>query len=694
MASESFLLADLRQTALAAGLFPLVLLAPGWVLGWALNLLDFRERSTAGRGALAVCFSVGAAPVVTDLVSRAFGLGALLPLYALLTVCFLLLQVAAIRRGRTAGPRPSRIVLCAVAVWVAVAALSLCDLQIGRTLYVSVTAIDYVKHVGVTDAIVRTGAPPTNPFYGPGHPIPLYYYYYWHLLCATVEVLSRGAVGARGAAFGGTIWGGLCFLSMLAVAVWFGRAQPPRRPMQRYGLALLLLGVTGLDLLAVAPANLLSVLWHAVPVYESGESWNEQVTAWSAMLLWVPQHIAATVAWVSAMTVCRRVLDRGGRREWAAAAYLALAAASAIGLSVWVSLAFGVCVTLWLLAVWLRPGGRLPLAPIAGLAAAGLLVGPFALWLAHAKLLPGSGIAPDIRRFLPLEEMCDIGGVEGPARAVVSMLALPVNYAMEFGFFGAVGVLYLRRRFGRWRDASPDAWWELLCLLGSLAVGTFLRSTIRCNDLGWRGLIPAQLTLLLWAAEYGPELLRRPAEGDPPAPRARRRERAVLLTMLVLGAAFSALEPVNLRLHHVLRERYPLPPVELPGEATYEARTVYERLRREAPVDAVVQHNPQPQVYRPDFWPALYGGRQMAASGGLHGSIFGIPESYYRPVEDELSAVFRTESWSAAAGAARKHGIDYLVVQDTDPSWKLPRGWVRTRQPDIETDRFRVFRVE
>jgi hypothetical protein len=706
--SDSFLLEDLRQTALAFGLFPIVLLVPGWVLGWSLDLLGFRSRGTAGRCVLAVCFSVGAAPIVTDLAARGFGLRAVPLLYGGLAVAFVAMRAIGSRRERSPGPRPSLTVLLCTTAWVLLAAASLCDLQIGHTLYVSVTATDYVKHIGVTDAIVRTGVPPANPYFMDGAPQTIYYYYYWHLLCAAVETLGRGALGPRGAAFGGTIWAGLSFLCLLAMLVWFGRETPLRRPMWRLGLLLLLLGVTGLDLLAVAPANVLCFLWRAVPVYEAGESWNEQVTAWTGTLLWVPQHVAALVAWVSAATVLRRSLG-GGRREWSAAAYLALAAASGIGLSVWVSLTVGLCLAVWLLVAWARRQTRFPLAAVVGLAGALALVAPFALALARVKQIPGPGIALDVRRFLPLEEMCDIGGVDGPARAIVSLLALPLNYALELGFFGAVGVLYLRRRFGPLREANADALWELTCLVLSLLVATFLRSTIRCNDLGWRGFLPAQLTLLLWAAEYAPDLLRIPQTGlrrgriggtaperggTLTGPPAHPPERRLLLTLLILGAAFTVLELASLRFHHLLRERRPMPPVEFPGARTYDARVIYGGIRDKLPLGAVVQHNPQPQTYRPDYYPGLYGGRQMVASGGLHGPIFGIPQETYQPIEDEVAVIFRTGSWGEVGRIALKRGIDYVVVQDTDPCWRIEQGWVWQQTPVLRDEHFRVYRVE
>jgi len=44
LTAAQFMLQDLALSAIALLLFPLFLLAPGYVLGWGANLLDFRQR--------------------------------------------------------------------------------------------------------------------------------------------------------------------------------------------------------------------------------------------------------------------------------------------------------------------------------------------------------------------------------------------------------------------------------------------------------------------------------------------------------------------------------------------------------------------------------------------------------------------------------------------------------------------------
>ena len=84
---------------------------------------------------------------------------------------------------------------------------------------------------------------------------------------------------------------------------------------------------------------------------------------------------------------------------------------------------------------------------------------------------------------------------------VANAILLPLNYALELGFFLAVGTLRLRQ-FVRAKvkaNANELAAWTLVAT--SFLVGTFLRSsTIWNNDLGWRCFLPAQMVLLLWGA--------------------------------------------------------------------------------------------------------------------------------------------------------------------------------------------------
>lgn len=59
-----------------------------------------------------------------------------------------------------------------VIIWIAVAILSLVDIQSNQQLFMSVTAWDHSARVNWTESILRTGIPPANPLYYYGHSAP------------------------------------------------------------------------------------------------------------------------------------------------------------------------------------------------------------------------------------------------------------------------------------------------------------------------------------------------------------------------------------------------------------------------------------------------------------------------------------------------------------------------------------------
>ena len=91
-------------------------------------------------------------------------------------------------------------------------------------------------------------------------------------------------------------------------------------------------------------------------------------------------------------------------------------------------------------------------------------------------------------------------GMPGWLRLIlVNGSLLPLNYALEFGFFFFVaGVKWRQYRVGDEPLSRQDAAC-LTMLVTSTLICTFLRSSvIGNNDLGWRGFLPAQFVLLLW----------------------------------------------------------------------------------------------------------------------------------------------------------------------------------------------------
>ena len=94
----------------------------------------------------------------------------------------------------------------------------LVDIQIGTKLYFANVSYDYTTRIAVINAISRTGVPPINPSYFPGHPEKLtYLYYYWYILPSIIDLIGGRFVNSRQAMTAGTIWGGICLMAIIAL---------------------------------------------------------------------------------------------------------------------------------------------------------------------------------------------------------------------------------------------------------------------------------------------------------------------------------------------------------------------------------------------------------------------------------------------------------------------------------------------
>ena len=273
------------KTLAAVALFPLVLVAPGYAVGFLLNLFGFRGFSMAWRMAASVVLSISISPLIVYLGLRCGSVAFVWAAFALLWVV-----VGARFRGSFAIPRA---VYWAGAVWLAIAVLSLVDLQFGGRVYYSSVAFDHSVRVAVTDAITRTGMPAETPFNRLSGPTVLRYHVFWFALCSFAQRLGGGWLNARHALNASVFWAGLSLLCL--VCLWlriFGRVSPGalrRRSLIGIGL----LAVTGLDLLPVALEYLQR---DALPGGDM-EWWTlDQVTSWADALLWVPHHVAGLVA--------------------------------------------------------------------------------------------------------------------------------------------------------------------------------------------------------------------------------------------------------------------------------------------------------------------------------------------------------------------------------------------------------------
>ena len=215
--SHSFTVSDIAATFVAFILLSLFVAIPGCVVGALLNVLAFNRRTLPAKIAISVSLSIAVAPIVTYLWWLSVPSMPWLPC----AVCWIALPVILARRRHERGPergplsKQRRILIAILAGWVVLGTLCLIDIQLGHRLYVPITSYDYMARTAFTAAIARSGVPPTNPYFYPGHGYILRYHYFWYMLCGLAARFGGPVVTARicGNCVG-TLWSGIGLMAI------------------------------------------------------------------------------------------------------------------------------------------------------------------------------------------------------------------------------------------------------------------------------------------------------------------------------------------------------------------------------------------------------------------------------------------------------------------------------------------------
>ena len=687
---QNFTIVDTLGTLKACIALAPLMFAPGYVIGWALDLFELRRRRPALRFILAIPLTIAICPMLSYLLTRFLEPGLWAFYIGATAACVLLL--AKDRRRPNLAP-VSRYVWMAqslMAMW-AVAALGLLvDLQIGNKLYPPIAAYDHSTRVAIMAAIARH-MPPNNPFFL--HPaVRLRYHYLWMLLCSLPLKVSH--LQPRHLTYASVIWCGLGLMCMIALGLKF--FLHAANGIERKSLiGVILLCVTGLDIVPILYIGIAARSW-----LPDMEWWNEtQITSWAASVLWVPHHVAALIAGMVAFLLLRHEADASRKRVAVPVIVAGLAFASAAGLSVYVTFTFVVAVVLWLLASVVRKNWREVAIFLAAGAVALVWASPYLSNLSG----PGGGTAFaefSLRPFssgIALLQKLGISLQTRIALTAATAMFLPINYALELGFFLAVGVLRLRQLFRGTVEASTNelAGWTLV--MASFLIGTFLRSnTTSTNDLGWRCFLPAQLILLLWGTMIVHEWY---FGGGAPQPAPHPWARIVLATLLILGALGTTYQMLMLRVFPVLYDRGDITGLSWVvqdrqfGKRTYAVRSAYEALDKQMPASAVLQNNPLTENPIPHI---LYSGHGSAAATPPRdppcGTAFGGDPRLCALRIPRLAALFEQSDGSSLDATCREYGIDAVVVEDSDRTWQDPSSWIWSRRPIVSNDYVRAFR--
>lgn len=685
---QNFTVADTLGTLAACLALLPFMIAPGYVAGWTLNLFEFRQHRQILRLIVSAPLSIAICPMLSYLLARFFQPGLWAFYIGVILACVLLLAKAARQsRQRSSSPRSSSrnlsIAFALLALWAVLAFASLVDLQLGDRLYPSIVAYDHSVRTAMTVALARH-IPPANPFFANAD-APLRYHYLWLLFCSLP--MRVFPLAARHIVNAGIIWCGLALMCTVALGLRF-LENAHSRIERKVLLGITLLCVTGLDIVPTLYIGLVQHLW-----LSDMEWWNEtQITSWVGSVLWVPHNIAALIACFVGFSLLRHQAD--AHRRWITAPVLVagMAFASAVGMSIYVTLTFVVAVGLWLLALLARKNW-LELAMFVASGGVALLWALSFLFSLRGPATGGAFAEFALRPFSLGTYFLQRLGVHFTTPFVVTVanaIFLPINYALELGFFLAVALVRLWRlkRSEVAPSANELASWTLIA--SSFLVGTFLRSsTIGSNDLGWRCFLPAQLILLLWGATLVDECWFQPQAAS------RQGIRGLLAALLLLGAMATTYQVFMLRMDPILVDRGSITGPSWVvanrqfGKRAFALRSVYETLDAHLPASAVLQANPATDDL---ILHMLYSGRDSAAGDGDCGTDFGGDEDLCSDRLERLDALFKLPDGNDLDATCRDYGIDAFVVEDADPVWREPNSWVWSKRPSLANAYVRAFR--
>jgi hypothetical protein len=695
------MLADIGGTLAAALAFSLIFLPPGFLAGWASNIFDFRSRLAAEQWLMSLALSAAISPILAVLSGRFLSGAGTSALFLMLACGSCGIGWKQYRAGYYRFSQPSRATwaaLAGVVVWSAVAIASTADWQLPNGLYQTTAAFDHSVRIPFVEAVSRTGVPPLNPFYGIGKAPALRYYYYWYVVCAVP--MSLFGISARNCFAASVIWSGFLLASLIPVYLkhFFNETVGLRR---KSVIGISLLTVTGLDLI---PNLILLRLTHLVQA--DLEWWNpNQITSWIDSLVWVPHHVAALSAGMVGLLMLVTLSEESpiGSRVWASV-LAGLAFASTAGLSIYVAFTLLVFAAIWVVILLCEKR----ITDFVTFAAAGgisLLVSmPYLLDL-RAPSAPGQQVAGQqvaaqqfvslaIREWPLILPLLHHWGIENRVLLDVSRIAaILFLYLIELGFFFCVAVSRFKSELSGDRALSRAQLMAWVLFGTSALVVTLLQSgATQNNDLGFRGTLPIQFILLLWAAPLMDGLFFK--QGKRPG----RAWTFLLVSTMVIGALGTICQIAMLRLYTPLVDANVLRRSEgfmglspNMGKRNYLLRDGMSRIDQQTWRSAVLQANPSG---RNVFLVNLYSTHPMAAGDENCGSTFGGDPEKCREAMPYIAAAFNSPEGIRDWNINRfcdAFAVNLLVATDADPVWIDRGSWVWTTKPIVANDSLRAF---
>jgi hypothetical protein len=698
---SNYTLQDIFGILLGFLFFSMILVAPGYVFGWSFNLFDFRLRRPLVRFQIGLIVSIAISPILFFLSLRFFP--------AIFTYAIVIFIVSAFftiiyRNGslldvfsqdkQDPANKHIKYALWIGIGWVTFIILMLIEFHVGDRLYYNVVAHDYSTRVAIINAITRTGVPPVNPGYFPGHSVYLtYLYYFWYVLCSLVDQLGGGWVDARIAMTASVIW---CGLALMATIAFYLRLRSPRGGIEIWRSAFWGIGLIFISGADVIPIFLISFIQSIDYLGGDIEHWNEQITAWIGSLSWVPHHVAAMIACLVGVMLLFQSQHRNYPYRIKSLIVAGLAFASAFGLSVFVTMVFAIFWGIWLIIGLIQKDWRtaflMLLSGLVGL----ITISPFLVDLLLGNSSNNSSDSTFVPFSLAVRSFWPVGifiqDLPRLIRNLIYLTSLPLNYFLELGFFFIVGLLWLHLyKKGVW-NRNPFFGAEIVVLMISVVIGSFVRSTvISSNDIGWRAWLPGQFILLIW----GVDIIERffstnPAGSEKIVPKAQRMT-FLLNVFLIIGLLTTLVNITLLRTwplmvdSGVAKAPNSFSPDAHLGQRTLASRQMYDFINQNLVQDAVIQINPTDQV---DRTIGLYANRQVAVS--VH-TAFGIPQDELRERISSVANIFEQTDWQPIDQSCKTNFINALIINDLDPLWKNMEKLESQRTPFYKNQYFAVF---
>ncbi len=708
-----FTLRDLTQSALALPLFLPLFFAPGYLIAWFGNIAGFRRASPVERIAWSIPLSIATGTLLMVWAATLGGLALAVACYALLGLAAAALIVWETRLWQPAArahlaaalqlDRYAKLAFLVIALWSAALLLQLVDLQWGDSLLASITVRDHAYRVAFIQSVLRSGVPPTNPLYSTGHPAPMRNYYFWYVICAVV--CKASTLAARNVLIASCAWASTGLFCTAALFCKYFLA--PRTGLRRTAFtALLLFGVTGLDLIMVL---YLRFSTHVHRIDPDPEWWNpDDFPSWLDCSLYVPHHIASLACCMTALVLLWVTRDAPARStRWLAIALAAVAFTTAFGCSIYVAFAFSVTMLIWCVFLWFEHQRRLiRMILVAGIVAGVLLV-PFLLQLRgdNSGAKQPFPLKLQVRSLYGLQESADALAHKSRfyakhIKAVRNLLwfvyVVPV-LTLELGLYGLCGVLAVWQ-WRRGRFAHEPGIRALLALTagGLFATLSIRSSVIAINDYALRTALIPLFFLLVLTAKFLSEGL---VQLKPSRPLFNRPLRTVAFVFLVLGATETLYQALDIRFfltlfeHHRLRDtEYNAAHPEM-GRHTYQLRKAYDALDKIAPASATVQYNSMSIGSYFVWLNMISAGHQIISADPGCDVAFGGDTNQCPMIEKAVNTLYLdpAPTREAALAICRGLGIDYLVATDYDPAWQDEASWVWSQNAVVEEPYVRIL---